>query len=85
MGILKAICISMEKGTEKYRVPEVTLITDYGIEGDAHAGKWHRQISILAYEKIQAFNERGAAVGAKWSADVGSKCICPSLKLSFSS
>ena len=38
------------------------FIEDYGIEGDAHAGKWHRQVSLLSYDKIQAFREKGAEV-----------------------
>ena len=41
---------------------EAVFIEDYGIEGDAHAGKWHRQVSLLSYDKIQAFREKGAEV-----------------------
>ena len=41
----------------------VRLGPEGGIEGDAHAGKWHRQVSLLALEKIEAFRERGAEVG----------------------
>ena len=48
-GIVKAICISTERGTEKYAIEEANFIKDYGIEGDAHAGKWHRQVSLLQY------------------------------------
>ena len=40
---VKAVCISRAKGTPKEPVPHIDLIEDYGIEGDAHAGKWHRQ------------------------------------------
>lgn len=62
MGVIKAICISIKKGTEKRPVKEAKLIADYGIEGDAHAGNWHRQISLLSYNKVMEFNEKGAKV-----------------------
>ena len=39
MGIIKAVCISEKKGTQKHEVPEAVIIQDWGIEGDAHAGK----------------------------------------------
>ena len=42
MGILKGICISEKRGTEKHEVREADLKVDWGIEGDAHGGKWHR-------------------------------------------
>ena len=54
MGRLKGICISEKRGTEKHEVPEAEIKVDWGIEGDAHGGKWHRQISLLSDEKIQA-------------------------------
>ncbi len=62
MGRIKAICISEKKGTQKTEVQEAELISDFGIKGDAHAGKWHRQVSLLGYEKIEAFKEKGAQV-----------------------
>ena len=62
MGIVKAICISEKKGTQKHRVEEAVFIEDYGIENDAHAGKWHRQVSLLSYDKIEDFKKRGADV-----------------------
>ena len=52
MGKVIAVCISPEKGTQKTAVAEGNFIEDYGIEGDAHAGKWHRQVSLLSYDKI---------------------------------
>lgn len=61
-GKVIAVCISEKKGTQKTEVPSVTLIPDWGIENDAHAGKWHRQVSLLALEKIEAFREKGADV-----------------------
>lgn len=62
MGIIRGICISDVRGIQKTEVPEADLIADWGIEGDAHAGKWHRQVSLLSYEKIEAFKAKGAEV-----------------------
>ncbi|MBR2390394.1 MAG: MOSC domain-containing protein [Mogibacterium sp.] len=61
-GKVTAVCISEKKGTQKTEVPSIKLVPEWGIEGDAHAGKWHRQVSLLALEKIEAFRERGADV-----------------------
>ena len=61
-GRVLAVCTSLKKGTQKMEVPEVRLEEDWGIQGDAHAGKWHRQVSLLAFEKIEAFRQRGAEV-----------------------
>ena len=62
MGNIIAVCTSEKKGVQKKAVDEITLIPDYGIEGDAHAGKWHRQVSLLSYERVQEFNALGAGV-----------------------
>ena len=62
MGKVIAVCTSPEKGTQKTAVAEGNFIEDYVIEGDAHAGKWHRQVSLLSYDKIEAFRQRGARV-----------------------
>ena len=62
MGNVIAVCISKEKGTQKENVGTATFIEDWGIQGDAHAGKWHRQVSLLSHEKIEAFRARGAQV-----------------------
>lgn len=62
MGKVIATNISEKKGTAKQNVGSVKLIEEFGIEGDAHAGKWHRQVSLLSYEKIEAFRARGAQV-----------------------
>ena len=63
--MIKAVCISEAKGTVKHPVAEVKLVADFGLEGDAHAGRWHRQVSLLSAEQVDAFNARGgaAAVG----------------------
>ena len=63
MGTVVAVCTSPAKGMQKTDVKEAVFIEDFGIEGDAHAGKWHRQVSLLSYDKIRAFQERGARVG----------------------
>ena len=58
MGEVKAVCISRKKGMPKEPVESIRLIEDYGIEGDAHAGKWHRQVSLLSFEAIEEFKKR---------------------------
>lgn len=62
LGVVRAICISEKRGTEKCCIDEGHFLVDFGIEGDAHGGKWHRQVSLLSYDKVKAFNERGANV-----------------------
>lgn len=62
MGQIKGICISEKRGTQKKEIQEAVLIPDWGIEGDAHAGNWHRQVSLLSYEKIEDFRKRGADI-----------------------
>ena len=52
MGKLLAICTSPKRGTVKTEVPSAVLTPEWGIVGDAHAGDWHRQISLLAEESI---------------------------------
>ncbi len=47
-----AVCISEKKGTPKHEISKAKLRVDHGIEGDAHAGNWHRQISLLADESV---------------------------------
>lgn len=62
MGKVIAVCTSPAKGTQKQNIGEGVFIEDFGIQGDAHAGKWHRQVSLLSYDKIEEFWERGAEV-----------------------
>jgi molybdenum cofactor synthesis domain-containing protein len=61
-AVIRAICISEKRGTSKHEIGEADIEVDWGIKGDAHGGKWHRQISLLAYEKIEEFNKKGANV-----------------------
>jgi MOSC domain-containing protein YiiM len=62
MGNVIAVCTSEEKGTQKKNVGSAVFVEDWGIQGDAHAGKWHRQVSLLSHDKIEAFRARGAQV-----------------------
>jgi len=62
MGNVLAVCVSEEKGTQKRNVGSAVFLPEWGIENDAHAGKWHRQVSLLSHEKIEAFRARGADV-----------------------
>ena len=62
MGKVIAVCTSDRKGIQKKDVSTAHFSTEWGIDGDAHAGKWHRQISLLSADKIEAFNKRGANV-----------------------
>ena len=53
MAKVVAVNISERKKTPKKTIPEGKLIEDFGFEGDAHAGNWHRQVSLLAKESIE--------------------------------
>ncbi len=57
-----AVCISTEKGERKTPVPQVELGEEHGIIGDAHAGEWHRQLSLLALESIEKMQRMGLDV-----------------------
>ncbi len=73
-----SLATSLKKGTRKTRTDELRLVEDHGVEGDAHAGPWHRQVSFLAAEQIEGCVERGlnvdfgdfaenvASVGVDW-------------------
>lgn len=62
MGKVVAVCVSSERGTQKQNVGSGRFVVGWGIEGDAHAGRWHRQVSMLGLDQIAAFNARGAGV-----------------------
>ncbi|MDR1486889.1 MAG: MOSC domain-containing protein [Deltaproteobacteria bacterium] len=55
--------MSEKKGTPKQAVESVLLKQDFGLSGDAHAGNWHRQVSLLDFGKVEEFNAKGANVG----------------------
>jgi len=61
-GTLVAVSVSETKGVRKHNVKRARLRPDWGIEGDAHAGEWHRQISLLALESIQKMQALGLEV-----------------------
>jgi len=58
-GKVLAINISVGKGTPKDTIPQGNFIVDFGLEGDAHAGKWHRQVSLLANESVNKMRAQG--------------------------
>ena len=58
MAEVAAVCISTMKGVPKKEVPEIEVKIDHGIVGDAHAGNWHRQISLLAGESVDKMREK---------------------------
>jgi len=62
MGKILAVCTSPEKGTAKQNVERAEFVADFGIKGDAHAGPWHRQVSLLSHQKIEDFRAKGATV-----------------------
>ncbi len=62
MGIVKAICVSEKKGTKKINVGQCEMVENFGLKDDAHAGSWHRQVSLLSYDKVEAFRATGATV-----------------------
>lgn len=62
MGKVMAVCTSDIKGIQKSETNAIELRENWGIESDAHAGNWHRQVSLLSYEKIEKFKAKGADV-----------------------
>jgi molybdopterin adenylyltransferase len=62
MGKIVAVCISERKGTQKRDAGEAKFVENWGIENDAHAGEWHRQVSLLSHDRIEAFRAKGAEV-----------------------
>ena len=59
MAKIASINISTKKGVIKEPVDKAELKIDHGIVGDAHAGNWHRQISMLSKESIQKMKDKG--------------------------
>ena len=57
-AIIRAVCISEKKGEQKHPVERIKLLPHHGIAGDAHAGDWHRQISLLAQESVNRLQEK---------------------------
>ncbi len=61
-GDILAVCTSDRKGIRKTNVRQAVFLENFGIQGDAHAGSWHRQISLISADKIEEFRGRGANV-----------------------
>jgi len=91
---VETVNIAATKGIAKHEVPEIFLRENYGIEGDAHAGDWHRQVSLLAGEAIDAMKAKGLTLapgafgenivtrGVDWSqAGVGDTIIIGAVEL----
>lgn len=79
MGRVRALCRSEQKGTGKTPVEVAVFEKDHGMVGDAHAGKWHRQVSLLSIEKIDDFRARGGQVD---DGDFGENIIVEGFDLS---
>lgn len=62
MGKVLAVCSSEIRGVQKTEVGGGSFLPQWGLEGDAHGGDWHRQVSLLSAEKIEDFNKKGAGV-----------------------
>jgi len=61
-GRIVAVSVSLKKGVKKTNILQGSLIENYGLENDAHAGDWHRQVSLLAIESIAKIQEKGLDV-----------------------
>ena len=62
MGKIVAVCVSEKKGIQKRNIGKCKAIKHYGLEGDAHAGKWHRQVSLLAMESADVMRNKGLEI-----------------------
>ncbi len=62
-GKVLAVNISQDKGTKKTNIQSCLALKDFGLQGDAHAGPWHRQVSLLANESIKKMQAMGLKVG----------------------
>lgn len=88
MGKILAICTSPKRGTVKTEVPSAVLTPEWGIVSDAHGGNWHRQVSLLSAEKIEAFRKKiwvdYGAFGETSSSKASTSAACPSPAASLS-
>lgn len=76
MAQVVAVCISEKKGERKTPVAEVRVLENHGIAGDAHAGEWHRQVSLLASESIDKMRAMGLDVAAgDFAENITTRCI----------
>lgn len=59
---IKSVNVSQEKGVQKHPVDVVELLENHGIDGDAHTGNWHRQVSFLAAEAVDMLREKNPGI-----------------------
>lgn len=78
MAVIKAVCISEKKGTAKKNIGQSEIIENFGLKDDAHGGVWHRQVSLLSYEKIEEFKALGVDVN---DGDFGENLIVEGIDL----
>ena len=57
-ALIRAVCVSEKKGQQKHPVEEIRLVPHVGIPGDAHAGDWHRQVSLLGADSVARLQEK---------------------------
>ena len=77
MGKVIAVCTSERRGIQKTNIHSAQFRENWGIEGDAHAGDWHRQVSLLSFDKIEAFRENLVVEGIDFrSLPVGTVLEC---------
>ena len=57
-AVIRAVCISEKKGEQKHPVNKIEMRPHHGIDGDAHAGDWHRQVSLLAQGSVDRLQEK---------------------------
>lgn len=61
-GRIVAVSVSDRKGVKKNNIAQARLVVDHGLAEDAHAGDWHRQVSLLAIESIEKIRDKGLDV-----------------------
>lgn len=62
LGQVAAVNVSEKRGVVKHNVPEAYIKAEWGIESDAHAGEWHRQVSLLSLTSVEKMRNLGAKV-----------------------
>ena len=63
-GTIAAVCVSAVRGVQKEQVAAIELVVDHGVRNDAHAGDWHRQVSLLSDEAAERIRAKGVAIDA---------------------
>jgi Uncharacterized protein conserved in bacteria len=78
VGVVKAINISEQKGVIKISIPEGLFQENYGLVGDAHAGKWHRQVSLLGEESVNKMTAMGVEglCSGKFAENITTEGVC---------